>query len=132
MLVEYKAQHGNTEVPKIYDQNPQLGDWAQTQRMKFSSNELMSNHILRLESIGFTWSSLRSKKQLKSWESMFQSLIEYKELYGNTLVPKKYDKNPKLGTWVQTQRRSHSKNKLLSKHLTRLESIGFCIEAVRK
>jgi len=64
----------------------------------------------------------------KQWESMFRLLLEYKTQHGNTLVPQKYDQNPRLGTWVDTQRTMHSKNKLSSDRVLRLESIGFVFD----
>jgi Helicase associated domain len=38
------------------------------------------------------------------WNDMYERLAEYKEKYGDTLVPKKYEPDPKLATWVETQR----------------------------
>lgn len=40
---------------------------------------------------------------------MFEKLKEYKATYGNCLVPKRYKDNPKLGTWVDTQRVQYKK-----------------------
>ncbi len=33
------------------------------------------------------------------WNDMLQQLIEYRETYGDTLVPMQFEPNPKLGTW---------------------------------
>jgi len=124
LLVEYKAQHGDTLVPTKYDKNPQLGAWVKSQKIMHSNEKLASNRVLRLESIGFVWSLPRHV----AWESKFQLLLEYKTQHGNTLVPQKYDQNPRLGTWVDTQRTMHSKNKLSSDRVLRLESIGFVFD----
>lgn len=35
---------------------------------------------------------------------MYQRLVQYKSEYGDCLVPRKYDKDPKLAVWVETQR----------------------------
>jgi len=121
LLKEYKAQYGNTLVPKRYDKNPQLGNWVNTQRNLHSKKELLRDRVLRLESIGFVWCLW---KQVP-WESMFQLLKEYKTKHGNTLVPSRYNKNPQLGNWVNTQRNLHSKKELLSDRVLLLESIGF-------
>jgi len=56
---------------------------------------------------------------------MFELLLEYKDQHGNTLVPQSYDRNPKLGNWVNYQRKMHSKKKLSSTCVLHLESIGF-------
>lgn len=35
---------------------------------------------------------------------MYQRLVQYKREHGHCLVPRKYDADPKLSTWVETQR----------------------------
>ena len=37
--------------------------------------------------------------QHERWDYMLQQLIQYREKYGDTLVPMEFDPNPKLGTW---------------------------------
>jgi len=121
LLLEYRAQHGNTLVPNKYVKNPKLGRWVDAQRYRYSKEELLSNRFLRLESIGFVW----SLKKILPWESMFQLLKEYKTQHGNTLVPYRYKKNPKLGNWVHEQRYKYSKEELSNNRVWCLESIGF-------
>lgn len=38
------------------------------------------------------------------WEEMYQRLVQYKQQYGDCLVPRKFEGDPKLATWVETQR----------------------------
>lgn len=40
----------------------------------------------------------------QQWEEMCQRLVRYKEEFGDCLVPRKYERDPKLATWVETQR----------------------------
>lgn len=35
---------------------------------------------------------------------MYQRLLDFRNEHGHTLVPRKYDKDPKLSTWVETMR----------------------------
>ena len=35
----------------------------------------------------------------EQWDAMFKKLIEYKEVHGDCLVPKRYSSDPRLGTW---------------------------------
>jgi hypothetical protein len=35
------------------------------------------------------------------WNEMYARLAEYKEKYGDTLVPKKYESDPKLGKFFR-------------------------------
>ena len=74
----------------------------------------------RLEDMGFVWSARDGEKGSDvakgmrntyddQWDNMFEKLREYKEKNGNCLVPKRYKENPKLGTWVDTQRVQYKK-----------------------
>ena len=38
------------------------------------------------------------------WESMFEALKDYKAMHGDTFVPKRYPKDPKLGNFVDNSR----------------------------
>jgi len=84
----------------------------------------------RLEDMGFVWSARDGEKGTDisrgvrntyddQWDSMFEKLREYKEKTGNCLVPKRYKENPKLGTWVDTQRVQYKKlQKILASQQT--------------
>ena len=70
----------------------------------------------RLNSIGFTW-------KVRDWDIRFQQLMEYKQVHGNCIVPKRYQPNPQLGMWVSRQR---TKEETMSEEKRkRLNSIGF-------
>jgi len=118
LLVEYKAQHGDTLVSQTHDKYPQLGVWVSKQRHTYAINKLLSERVLKLKSIGFVWDVEGMR-----WESMFRLLLEYKTRYGNTMVPHPYLENPKLGNWVVSQRTR--REKLSDSRTLRLESIGF-------
>ena len=47
----------------------------------------------------------------EQWDAMFEALVAYKRQHGDCLVPKRYKADPKLGTWVDTQRISYKKYK---------------------
>ena len=48
-----------------------------------------------------------------SWEEMFQRLLAYKNMHnGDTKVPTRYDQDPKLGRWVNTQRRAFKRKSM--------------------
>eukprot|EP00532_Pseudo-nitzschia_australis_P005185 CAMPEP_0168192552 /NCGR_PEP_ID=MMETSP0139_2-20121125/18110_1 /TAXON_ID=44445 /ORGANISM="Pseudo-nitzschia australis, Strain 10249 10 AB" /LENGTH=289 /DNA_ID=CAMNT_0008115801 /DNA_START=38 /DNA_END=904 /DNA_ORIENTATION=- len=131
LLKEYKAQHGNTLVPKKYDPNPELGTWVQTQIQLHSMNELSSNRILHLQSIGLVWISQKSLTEAKKWEAFFELLQDYKAEHGNTMVPQRYDPNPRLANWVRSQRQLHKKKRMPRHRMLRLDSIGFAWSLAR-
>lgn len=76
----------------------------------------------RLEEIGFIWSARENEKGIEQgrivrnsyddqWDAMFNRLKGYKDKYGDCLVPKRFKEDPKLGTWVDTQRVQYKKMK---------------------
>ena len=76
----------------------------------------------RLEEVGFAWSVRESENGSEQgriirnsyddqWDAMFNRLKEYKESNGHCLVPKRCKEDPKLGTWVDTQRVQYKKMK---------------------
>jgi hypothetical protein len=63
--------------------------------------------------------------QNERWDEMFQRLVAYKKVHKSTTVPERYAEDPKLATWVQTQRRTCGKKNISVKRIGRLDSIGF-------
>ena len=134
-LQAFKREKGHCRVPARYKANPKLGRWVMTQRRQFTllmqgyPNTLTAERINRLEGIGFTW-CIRPEP-VKTWNSKFQELMEYKNTYGNCNVPQRYQDNPKLGTWVHTQRRQYKlmiegkKSSMTQEKIQALDSIGF-------
>jgi len=93
-LQAFKREKGHCRVPARYKANPKLGRWVMTQRRQFTllmqgyPNTLTPERINRLEGIGFTW-CIRPEP-VKTWNSKFQELMEYKNTYGNCNVPQRY------------------------------------------
>ena len=62
-----------------------------------------------------------------------ERLLRYKQEHGNCQVPNRYEKDPKLGAWVSTQRRHYRIAKaegiesmsLTKDRIRRLEELGF-------
>jgi len=70
------------------------------------------------------------KKGRVSWDDMFRQLVEFKKLKGHCNVPARYDANPQLGEWVQTQRsrklyKKEKKNKTDNERIEKLNNINF-------
>ena len=87
---------------------------------------MTDERIQELESIGFDWETSQT-----DWIVRFEQLREYKAEFGNIRVPCKYSANPKLGTWVMTQRRNYKLQQegktstMPAERIRALESIGF-------
>lgn len=117
-LKEYRASHGNCNVPARYAANRRLGMWVSAQRQQFKmmhqlssdpanarpSATLTPERIELLNQIGFTW-TIRSRDSFgASWYQRLEELRAFKAKNGHTLVPARYADSPELGIWVGTQR----------------------------
>ena len=125
-LVQYKREHGNTLVPvNNYLDNPQLGRWVHRQRQNRKTNKLAPKRVDKLNSIGFIWDPFEA-----AWEEMFQELEQYYHDHGHTLVPANCPKNPQLGMWVGTQRKTRKENQLAPERVDKLNEIDFVWDAI--
>ncbi|MBI5451344.1 MAG: Helicase associated domain protein [Gammaproteobacteria bacterium] len=115
-LVAYKAEHGDTNVPREYLNG--LGVWVKTQRALLIKGEFPTERKIRLEGIGFVWDPFE-----KSWGAKFNELLTYKNKYGNVNVPNSWHTG--LGGWVGQQRVFKKREILNADRVRRLEEIGF-------
>jgi hypothetical protein len=139
-LVKFKEKHCHTRVPEGYE-DAKLANWVGNQRRAMSRQQrglparrFDKRRIHLLEAIGFEWARKRANKpglyDKRSWEEMFQSLIQFKETYGHTRVPPSFDN--RLANWVSNQRTAMSRKKrglpyrcLNKQRIEELNSIGF-------
>jgi hypothetical protein len=85
------------------------------------SFRLTDDRRKRLEEVDFVWAAREGEKGAEvritrnsyddQWDQMFTRLQGYKKSYGDCLVPKRFQEDPKLGTWVDTQRVQFKKMK---------------------
>ena len=115
-LEEFTKENGHCRVPQKY---PHLGKWVQHQRERYKKGKLSSEQIESMNGIGFEW------VQIVGWDERFEQLKGYKKDHGDCNVPRNYKANPQLGKWVNDQRTSYKKGKLLPDRFNRLEGIGF-------
>ena len=120
-FVAYKKKFKSTSVPKIYAEDPKLGNWVSTQRRNHNNDMISENRVDLLNSVGFVW---ETDKNIP-WDEMFQRLVRYKEEHHTTTVPHRYKKDPKLGKWGGHQRTCYNNKKLSVERIRRLDSIGF-------
>jgi len=127
-LVDFKAIHGHTNVPR---RSGQLGTWVDNRRQAFRRSKegkclrLTNDRREKLESIGFVF---KCRPTGPPWDQRFQELVDFKKINGHTNV---YRSSGPLGIWVETQRHTYRQLKE-GKHSTltndkreKLESIGF-------
>ena len=71
-LVQYKAKHGDCNVPR--SSHRQLGKWVDTQRQQYKRGKLAQDRINRLSGIGFDWTPQRGgSRKRKSPSSIKQN-----------------------------------------------------------
>ena len=117
-LVLYKQKHKTVDVPFRI---PKLGGWVKWQRTQYKHRRLSKERIARLESVGFAW-RLRKETSRCTWTEMCDRLLIYRKQNNTVNVPISV---PKLGNWVQVQRKKHKDGKLSREQVSRLESMGF-------
>lgn len=131
----YKAKHNGQEPPA----KQQLGCWAGHIRQKYHAKQqgkpstLTEEQIQKLTDWGFRWESLKAPSALpvrkpKTFEERLVELQDYKDKFGDCLVPQKY---PSLGHWARAVRRDYilyfegQKTSLTDERVMSLGQMGF-------
>ena len=115
LLMKYRDDNGHCNAPCKHSS---LGWWVRDQRVAFKKHvagkvsSMTLHRVNILNHIGFVWDALEkcggSKRNDEGWMRMLKQLMEYKEKHGDCIVPTKYDGNPKVGNWVNNQRRAYN------------------------
>lgn len=121
-LVEFKNEHGHTNVPQGVPKYTELATWVRNQRAAKTHNRpIMAERAKRLDELGFTWRLVEQE----AWQRMLERLIEFKDTHGHCNVPQKGDGDKRLGKWVNTQRTHFKRGTLKSDRVQQLDAIGF-------
>lgn len=124
-LVQYRNNHGDFEVPSVYEtpEGLQLGRWYRRVCEKYSHDELQAERVQQLIQTGVDLGPARSR----NWNKGYALAKEYYTGFGDLLVPHDYCVNGmKLGIWVSTQRENKALGKLSEKQISMLKEIGMC------
>ena len=129
-LVEFKAAHGHTDVPKSWE-NQQLFWWVSVQRREYRKLKegkitgITEERIQRLEDLGFEW---RSKNTYR-WKIR---LGELRDFYGEKgVAPVPRAEHPTLYNWATKQKKEYDKfvrgekTNMDEERINDLERIGF-------
>jgi len=119
-LAAFKDTFGHCRVPEAWEEDPPLGTWVLHQRRSREQDLLSPERIQRLDALGFEWDP-RSEQ----WEEVFARLVKFKERVGHCRVPEKWKEDPRLGTWVTTQRAVRTRDRLSLDRIQRLDALGF-------
>jgi hypothetical protein len=121
-LKKFHEFNGHCMVPRRYDRKLKL--WVEMQRSAFQHGFLSNDRKIKLDQLDFVWDMPETRRR-STWDEMFQRLKEYKQVFGDTMVPKSFEQDPELGAWT-------NRNRLCCRNETRrgkLDSIGFEWEA---
>lgn len=118
-LKEFIDKNGHGSIPTPYEENLSLGVWAANLRRQFVIREhseqestpykgyLTQERLDILQQSGFDFTSLTERQ----FRIRLHELKEFKERYGHTLVPEKYEENMALGAWVSNMRTQYKKKR---------------------
>ena len=118
-LVKYKWEFGNRNVPVEYKRNGKLGEQVQWQSQRFKNKSLSEECINKLNQIGFVWTIYEN-----AWLARYNKLLDYMSTFEDFSVPKIYNGERSLASWV-CQQRLFFKNKTLSEsYIAKLNEVG--------
>jgi hypothetical protein len=136
LLKQFHQENGHCLVPRLA--KDKLGEFVTEQRrqMKFlkegKPSRMTSKRTALLNELDFIW----QLRQRTGWDDRYNELVQFKEQYGDTMVPQLYSANRALGKWVAKQREQHrllqaGKHSFLTPdRLQQLNDIGFvwCVQ----
>lgn len=135
-LQDFRSKHGTWDVPNDWKENPQLASWVDVQRQRKREGKLSDDRVRALEDCGFPWRISRPtavqprQSETERWHSMVEALRDYKEKFGNCLVPQKWPANPSLANWVTIQRRLYKQGTLDAEEASQLATLGFDFDPI--
>ena len=118
-LAEYLRPMHNGK-PRNAAMSLELKRWMMTQRSLKKRGELELEREQKLTRIGFEW-----QPYSRQWDEMFRALQKFREDKGHCRVPGRWPKNPKLVSWVATQRARKAAGELSAERIARLDELGF-------
>lgn len=80
-LVQYKNEHGDLRVPRLYNKNPKLGEWVTDQRRQWKAksegkpNMMTDERKMKLDNLGFVW----KVRDRADWNDRYEQLLEFKK-----------------------------------------------------
>lgn len=119
LLQQFRHDNRHCIVPRNH---PEIGDWASRQRRMYKLKQIAPERKHRLDELGFSWD-----RDSERWDEHFLELLEFKQVRGHCLVPRRYRENMKLARWVEAQRNyyNNDRSKISQERIERLNNAGF-------
>jgi len=119
-LADFFKTHGHTSLPAD-EKYEDLKDWLLRQIQ--GKNYLSESQVQRLDLLGVDWELITSRDQ--RWEQMYLRLKEFRQTYGHSQVPQKWEPDKSLANWVGVQRRLYAANKIRPDREAKLNALNF-------
>ena len=100
-LKAHYQEHGTGPVSKQLLKLSRFVDRQRRDRVALSKKK-----ITLLEEIGFIWDTKFTETRKKLWLLRYRELVQYKKAHDHTRVRSKDTEFPKLGRWVEVQRKN--------------------------
>ena len=122
LLEEYKKRYGDCLVPSSYTTEDGIRLGNIVHNIRAGARKTSAEQKATLDSLGFVW---KMKESPLSFEEVIRLLKEYKEQYGDCLVPQSYttEDGIRLGRIVNDIRSGHRKANPVEKEM--LDNLRF-------
>lgn len=131
-LLHYQHEYHTFTVSKRDEKHKKLRSWVLKQREIGKNNTLHPKRKKLLLDIGFDFfpcvvsrKRKHTPQQNEAWNEMFGMLVNFKDKHGHCNVCFYDTTNRKLAVWINTQRSSYKKGKMVQDRKDRLDSLGF-------
>jgi len=121
-IIEHSGRHSVSK-----NENSVIANWIVQQRVKWKKGKLTETQINTLNSINFEWEPEHRGGGFpddEQWFLKFQELESYKQKFGHCNVSQIDKVYKKLGRWLNDQRVSYSRGKLLEHRQSLLVELG--------
>ncbi|MBS2099515.1 Helicase associated domain protein [Carboxylicivirga linearis] len=120
-LIAYKEEFGNFDVSSSYPKDPSFGNYVYRLKTKGVKEDWK---IKKLHDIGFYDIGILEKREKKGHVTKYwwDMLSELKKLE-NPNIPREFAPNPKLGIWLDNQKKAYRHNKLKDEQIAELEKL---------
>ncbi len=135
-LRAFQARFGHCHVPRLWAEDPKLGQWTGLQRKYWRKGTLTADRVARLEALGMEWQvpyrcylppfpPARRPRQGNTdrWAQRLAELTAYAREHGHTRV--KLSENEVLSHWRNAQMKIRRKGGMSAERIALLDGIGF-------
>lgn len=116
-LVQYKSRNGDMQIPKKYNEDPELGAWCAGVR-RLGPNNINVERKRKLDEIEFEWISTR-----KCGSSFMKHLRQLETFLEHQTLLELESKDEILWKWLQAQKLAIEKENLSQKRIQYLKSL---------